>query len=68
MAAQEEDSEEQLELGKMSSFTQRRLQSLLEMIMSGALKEHEGNVRIDNRTITNLHFRDDKFFLKNCGE
>ena len=68
MTAQEEGSEEQLELGKMPSFTHRRLQGLLEMIMSGALKEHKGKVRIDNRTITHLQFGDDKFLLKNCGE
>ena len=37
--------------------------NFLEMIMSGALKEHNEKVGIDNTTITNLQFDDDNFLL-----
>ena len=42
----------------MSSFIQS-LQHFLEMTMSDALKEHDGNVSIGGRNTTNLRFADD---------
>ena len=42
----------------MSSFT-HLFNIFLERIMSDALEEHEGNVSIGGRNITNLRFADD---------
>ena len=42
----------------MSTLT-HPLQHILERIMTDALEDHEGNVSIGGRTITNLRFADD---------
>ena len=42
----------------MSTLT-HPLQHILERVMTDALEDHEGNVSIGGRTITNLRFADD---------
>ena len=59
MAAQENGSEQQLELGKDVFFHPPSSTFFLEKIMSDALEVHVGKVSIGGRIIPNLRFADD---------
>ena len=59
MAAQENGSEQQLELGKDAFSHPPSFNIFLERIMSDDLEEHDGKISIGSRSITNLRSADE---------